>query len=259
MKDASGNSFGVSDFEAALRELHPGAVYLHQGENYLVRNLDLEKGVAVLLPHIEDYYTQTRSVTEIEILEHETSFHGVQTGRVRVTTQMTSYVRKRFYSEAALDERLLDLPDVSYPTQALWFSVKEVAQALSPADLPAAMHALEHTLIGLLPVFVLCERADVGGVSYPFYPAAGEPLVFIYDGYPGGVGYTRSGASRFPEWLGAARDLLRDCTCKEGCPRCVLSPKCGNGNQILDKKSALALSEALLAKLEPNPTITLQA
>ncbi len=259
MKDASGNAFGVSDYEAALRELHPGAVYLHQGENYLVRNLDLEKGVAVLLPHIEDYYTQTRSVTEIEILEREASFYGVQTGRARVTTQMTSYVRKRFYSEAALDERLLDLPDVSYPTQALWFSVKEVAKALSPADLPAAMHALEHTLIGLLPVFVLCERADVGGVSYPFYPAVGEPLIFIYDGYPGGVGYTRSGASRFPEWLSAARDLLRDCTCKEGCPRCVLSPKCGNGNQILDKKAALALSEALLETLEPDPTVTLQA
>ena len=253
MKDAAGKSFGVSDFGAALRELHPGAVYLHQGENYLVRNLDLERGVAVLLPHIEDYYTQTRSVTEIEILAREASLHGVQTGRVRVTTQMTSYVRKRFYSEAALDERLLDLPDVSYPTQALWFSVKEVMKTLAPADLPSAMHALEHTLIGLLPVFVLCERADVGGVSYPVYPAAGEPLVFIYDGYPGGVGYARAGASLFPEWLGAARDLLRDCTCKEGCPRCVLSPKCGNGNQMLDKKAALALAEALLSTLEKQP------
>ena len=259
MKDALGKSFGVSDYEAALRELHPGAVYLHQGENYLVRNLDLEKGVAVLLPHLEDYYTQTRSLTEIEILEREATFYGVHTGRVRVTTQMTSYVRKRFYSEAALDERLLNLPEVSYPTQALWFSVGEVTKALSPADLPSAMHALEHTLIGLLPVFVLCERADVGGVSYPVYPPTGEPLIFIYDGYPGGVGYTRAGALLFPEWLGAARDLLRDCSCKEGCPRCILSPKCGNGNQILDKRTALALAEALLEKLEPNPAATLQA
>ncbi len=259
MKDATGKRFGVSDYEAALRELHPGAVYLHQGENYLVRNLDLERGVAVLLPHLEDYYTQTRSVTEIEILERETSFNNVHTGRVRVTTQMTSYVRKRFYSEAALDERLLDLPDVSYPTQALWFSVKEVMKALSPADLPAAMHALEHTLIGLLPVFVLCERADVGGVSYPLYPAVGEPLVFIYDGYPGGVGYTRAGASLFPEWLSAARDLLRDCTCKEGCPRCVLSPKCGNGNQTLDKRAALALAEALLSALQEKRPVGLEA
>lgn len=256
LKDSTGKSLGVADIETALRDLHPGAVYLHQGEDYLVRNLDLEKGEAFLLPHLEDFYTQVRAVTEIDVLgrdvlgEDACGVSGpVQTGRVRVTTRITSYVLKRLYSDAALDERPLDLPDLSYTTQALWFSVREVAGAVHPSLLPAAMHALEHTLIGLLPAFVLCERADVGGVSYPLYPATGEPLVFIYDGYPGGVGYAREGAAQFGAWLTAARDLLASCPCTSGCPRCVLSPKCGNGNQILDKGAALALAGALLERL----------
>ena len=253
IRDNAGRNLGEADLGTALRELHPGAVYLHQGENYLVRNLDLEKGEAFLLPHLEDTYTQVRSETEITVLEPTQSFGRLQTGRVQVTTAFTSYVRKRLYSEAVLDERLLDLPDVSYPTQALWFDVSDVAGSVHPSLLPSAIHALEHTLIGLLPAFVLCERADVGGVSYPLYPASGAPMIFIYDGYPGGVGYAREGAAQFGAWLGAARDLLARCPCKGGCPRCVLSPKCGNGNQILDKGAALALAEALLVKLEPAP------
>jgi DEAD/DEAH box helicase domain-containing protein len=219
---------------------------LHQGETYLVADLDLSKGVATLLPHIEAYYTQARSTTEVEVTAREFELHGVAVGRVRVATSYGSYVKKRYFSEAVLDERPLDLPEVAYPTQALWFGVSHVAQAVPAALLPSAMHALEHTLIGLLPAFVLCERADVGGVSYPRHPVLGEPLIFIYDGYPGGVGYARAGATVFPEWLSAARELLERCPCQHGCPRCVLSPKCGNGNQFLDKRSALGLAEALL-------------
>ena len=250
LKDGFGKTVGVSDRATALRELHTGAVYLQAGETYLVADLNLQEGVAVLLPHFGDYYTQTRSATDIEILAREFDVYGVNVGRVRVSHEVSSFVKKRYYSEAILDEVPLDLPQTAYTTQALWFGVREVAGAVPATDLPSAMHALEHTLIGLLPVFVLCERADVGGVSYPVYPPTSEPLIFIYDGYPGGVGYARAGASLFPEWLGAARDLLRDCECKTGCPRCVLSPKCGNGNQHLDKLMALRLAEALLERLE---------
>lgn len=249
LKNGFGNTIGISDFGSALRELHPGAVYLHQGDNFLVRDLDLKAGVATLLPHIEDYYTQTRSITETEVLQHEFQLYGVNVGRVRVSTTYTSFVRKRYFSETILDERFLDLPDVSYNTQALWFNVSEVAFSVPKPDLPSAMHALEHTLIGLLPAFVLCERADVGGVSYPVYPDTGEPLIFIYDGYPGGVGYARAGTSVFPEWLKAALELLKSCPCKTGCPRCILSPKCGNGNQHLDKHAAKVLANELLEKL----------
>ena len=213
------------------------------------------------MPHIEDYYTQARSETDVEVLEvwpdgRRGIEHGgddavvlrppvgVMTGRVRVRTVVTGFVRRRFRQRGVLDERPLDLPEVSYDTQALWFVVDEVADAVAPGVLGAAMHALEHTLIGLLPAFVLCERADVGGVSYPSYPSDGRAIVFVYDGHPGGVGYARAGAAVFDAWLASALDLLSRCPCAAGCPRCVLSPKCGNGNQFLDKAAALALGRA---------------
>lgn len=261
LKDGMGRSLGATDFATALRELHPGAVYLHQGDQYLVAALDLERGIARLLPHIEEYYTQPRSETDIQILGPLQGRHlvagelddppaGVHVGRVRVSHQVVGYVRKRYFSEVVLEERALDLPEVSYDTQAAWFDLDDVEGLPAALDLPGALHALEHTLIGLLPSFVLCERADVGGVSYPLYPATGKPLVFVYDGAPGGVGYARAGAAAFGGWLAAARDLLAACPCAAGCPRCVLSPKCGNGNQFLDKGAALLLAEALLARLQ---------
>jgi len=270
LRDVGGQGMGSADLATALRELHPGAVYLHQGEPYLVMELDLERGLALLLPHIEDYYTQPRSDTDIEVLgvsEPEAADPdvllappaGVTVGRVRVSTTVHGYVRKRYRTEAVLDERALDLPETSYATQALWFTATQVADAVAPDALPSALHALEHTLIGLLPAFVLCERADVGGVSYPRYPRDDAPTVFIYDGYPGGVGYARAGAAVFLDWLRAARDLLRDCPCESGCPRCVLSPKCGNGNQMLDKRAARVLADALLLRLSARAPAALGA
>lgn len=268
LKDGNGKTIGVSDLGAALRDLHPGAVYLHQGETYIVASLDLERGIARLLPHIEDYYTQPRSETEIEVLRVVARGRGarpdagavvdwlpagVALGDVRVTHTVTSYVRKRYFSEAVLEERALDLPDTSYATQAVWFDAEGLVDPPAAADMPSALHALEHTLIQLLPAFVLCERADVGGVSYPVYPDTGGPLVFVYDGYPGGVGYAWAGGHAFVEWLTAARDLLRACDCKDGCPRCVLSPKCGNGNQYLDKGAARVLADALLRRVAEGP------
>lgn len=261
LRDASGRTLGLVDGGEALRDLHPGAVYLHQGEAFVSARLDLERGEALLLPHIEDYYTQARSETDIGVLERwdvarrgagrhdwdgplsDPPF-GVRVGRVRVRTTITSYVRRRFRQRGSLDERPLDLPPISYDTHALWFELSPVAHSVAPGLLGSAMHALEHTLIGLLPAFVLCERSDVGGVSYPLYPASGEPTVFIYDGHPGGVGYARAGAAVFLDWLDAALDLLARCPCEGGCPRCVLSPKCGNGNQYLDKQAALVLGRA---------------
>jgi len=261
LRDVDGRTLGMVDGAEALRELHPGAVYLHQGEAYVSARLDLERGEALLLPHIEDYYTQARSETDVEVLEvwpegRRGREHagdaavmsrpppGVMTGRVRVRTVVTGYVRRRFRQRGVLDERPLDLPEVSYDTQALWFVVDEVADAVAAGVLGAAMHALEHTLIGLLPAFVLCERADVGGVSYPSYPPDGRATVFVYDGHPGGVGYARAGAAVFDTWLESALELLARCPCAAGCPRCVLSPKCGNGNQFLDKAAALRLGRA---------------
>jgi DEAD/DEAH box helicase domain-containing protein len=182
------------------------------------------------------------------------------------------YVKKRFVSEVVLEEVPLLMPELTFQTEAVWFhpclnlAVLPTVESrwpdqtpLTEALVPSAIHALEHTLIGLLPLFVLAERQDIGGVSYPFYPrplpSGSGPTIFIYDGYPGGVGYVRAAARQFPRWIRAARDLLQHCPCEDGCPRCILSPKCGNGNQFLHKQSALWLAEALSTRYrtgEPN-------
>ncbi|AEB11845.1 DEAD/DEAH box helicase [Marinithermus hydrothermalis] len=246
LKLADGTVLGHLDERQAYWEAHPGAIYLHQGEAYLVRNLDLEAREVVLLPSLEDYYTQPRAETEILVKSGEALAPGVWVGRVVLKERVVGYVKRRYVTESVLEEAPLELPELSFETEAIWFHPPE---AVPPERLPSAMHALEHTLIGLLPLFVLAERRDIGGVSYPVYPhplpSEGGPTIFIYDGYPGGVGYARAAAQRFNRWVQAARDLLAECPCAEGCPRCVLSPKCGNGNQYLDKSGALELAQVL--------------
>ena len=270
IRTREGALLGHIDEANAYWDVHPGAIYLHQGENYYVRNLDLEKRVAVLISSLEDYYTQPRADTDVTIQGGELSAYGVSVGRVDVRRQVVGYVKKRYRSESSLGEEMLELPALEFQTEALWFPIPEALE-LPPAILPGAIHALEHAMIGLLPAFVLCERADVGGVSYPAYgittpvrlepddpktreleriDPGGLPTIFIYDGYPGGVGYARAGVGVFTEWLTATRDLLRDCPCKSGCPRCTLSPKCGNGNEPLDKRGACELASRILERFE---------
>jgi len=268
LRDNSGQLLGTLDERQAYWEAHPGAVYLHQGESYLVRNLDPERREIVLLPGLEDYYTQPRAETEIEVLEGEEVLEGVWVGPVVLRERVTGHVKKRFITETVLEEVALLMPELTFQTEAVWFHPCEGIRLLPGPDtsdpiearwpdqtcltqalVPSAIHALEHTLIGLLPFFVLAERQDLGGVSYPFYPrplpSGSGPTIFIYDGYPGGVGYARAAARQFPRWIAAARDLLKHCPCQEGCPRCILSPRCGNGNQYLDKQTALILAEVL--------------
>lgn len=251
LEDGFGQLIGETGAADALRDAHPGAVYLHQGTAWIVAQLDLALGRAVLLPHLGDWYTQPRSETDIEVTGIMDTLPGCQVASVIVTHQVTGYAIKRQFSDGVVDERLLELPPDSYPTQALMLPCSHVAASVPPALLPSALHALEHTMIGLLPAFVLCERADVGGVSMPAYGPDAEPVIFIYDGYPGGVGYARAGALQLQRWLQAAHDRLRDCTCRDGCPRCILSPKCGNGNQYLDRDAARQLASALLSAGSP--------
>ncbi len=267
LRDNTGKLLGTLDERQAYWEAHPGAVYLHQGESYLVRNLDPERREIVVLPGLEDYYTQPRAETQIEVIQGEEVLPGIWVGPVQLRERVTGYVKKRFVSEVVLEEVMLAMPELCFQTEAVWFHPCEGLTVLpletrgtieprwpdqtflTEAQIPSAIHALEHTLIGLLPLFVLAERQDIGGVSYPFYPkplpSGSGSTIFIYDGYPGGVGYARAAARQFPRWVAAARDLLQSCSCEEGCPRCILSPKCGNGNQFLDKKTAFILAEAL--------------
>lgn len=250
LKDPSGRVLGYLDERQAYWEAHPGAVYLHQGESYRVRNLDLARREVVLLSALEEYYTEPRVERDLEVLSGEAVRPGVYVGRVRLRERVVGYVKKRFFTGSVLEEVPLEMPEVSFLTEAVWFHPPD----LLPTPLvPGAIHALEHALIGLLPLFVLAERQDIGGISYPFYPyplfSGQGATIFIYDGYPGGVGYSRAAAQVFPQWIKAAYDLLKTCPCEEGCPRCILSPKCGNGNQYLDKKAALALATQMVLSL----------
>jgi DEAD/DEAH box helicase domain-containing protein len=251
---ATGALVGTVDAARAPFAVHPGAVYLHQGQQFTVEALDLEAGVALVSPADEDCYTQARDLTDVRILAVErTGRAGAAPlffGRVEVTTQVVSYVRRRLYTGEVLDVVPLDLPETVLETQAVWYTVPPAVLAaarIAPADVAGAAHAAEHAGIGLLPLFAMCDRWDVGGVSTPEHPDTGACTVFIYDGYPGGAGIAERGFEAGALHLAATLDAIRSCRCEAGCPSCVQSPKCGNGNQPLSKDGAARLLEAILA------------
>jgi DEAD/DEAH box helicase domain-containing protein len=266
LRDAeSGRQIEQIQATRAPFEVHPGAVYLHQGDTYLVQSLD---GSTALARRSQlGYYTQPRDTTDIAIervVEQRTV--GPATlcfGIVAVTRQVTGYRRKEHYSEALLSEHDLSLPPQTFRSQAVWWTLpEELSVALAKAcgdpsrsageGLPGALHAMEHAAIGLLPLFAQCDRWDIGGLSTALHPETNAATIFVYDGVPGGVGIAQIGYEQAAEWWQATRDLLRDCPCAEGCPSCVQSPKCGSGNQPLHKDGALLLTNALLGT--PIPT-----
>jgi DEAD/DEAH box helicase domain-containing protein len=250
---ATGRMLGTVDQASAHATVHAGAVYLHQGETYLVTDLDLDEKVAVVEEADPDYTTSARDVTDIAILaEREHTSWGparISVGGVRVTHQVVSFLRRAVPSGEVLGEEPLDLPERILETTAVWWTlpgdVLEEA-GLATADLPGAAHAAEHASIGLLPLFATCDRWDIGGVSTALHPDTGTLTVFVYDGHPGGAGFAERGFRAARDWLGATRDAIASCRCEDGCPSCVQSPKCGNGNNPLDKAGAVALLDVLL-------------
>lgn len=251
----TGELLGTADEHRAYATLHPGAVYLHMGEQYLVEELDLVQRVAVVASADPDYYTQARDVTDIEVADvlSRTSIGEVEQsfGSVRVTNQVTSFVRKLVATGEVLDEVPLPLPPVELETRAVWWTIPVSVldrAAVGPRDVPGAIHAAEHAAIGLLPLVATCDRWDIGGVSTPMHPDTGMTTIFIYDGYPGGAGITEGGARDADRWLRATLEAIRQCPCSRGCPSCVQSPKCGNGNEPLDKNGAVSLLAAILGE-----------
>jgi DEAD/DEAH box helicase domain-containing protein len=251
----TGELLGTVDEARAHWQVHPGAVYLHQGEQYLVRELDLEAAVAVVEPADPDYYTQAADVTDLEVVE---PLEGARTGdvptfygRVRVTDRVVGYRRVLVATGEPLDTVPLELPPRELETHAVWWAIPDrvVDRAgITPAVLPGAAHAAEHAAIGLLPLVATCDRWDVGGVSTPLHPDTGTCAIFVYDGYPGGAGISERGFRARERWLEATLETVRACPCAHGCPSCVQSPKCGNGNEPLDKQGAVALLAAILGR-----------
>ncbi len=249
----TGRVVGTVDASGAHSSAHPGAVYVHRGETWLVRSLDLEEHVAVIDRADPDYSTTAREITDISIVqEREHAVWGdcrLSLGEVEVTHQVVAFLRRRQPSGEVLGEEPLDLPERTLRTTAVWWAVPDHALAaagLTGADLPGSAHAAEHCSIGLLPLFATCDRWDIGGVSTAVHPDTGQLTVFVYDGHPGGAGFAERGFRAAHEWLTATRDAIVSCACDDGCPSCIQSPKCGNQNNPLDKAGAARLLELLL-------------
>jgi DEAD/DEAH box helicase domain-containing protein len=253
----SGELLGTVEAERAFSTVHPGAVYLHLGRSYEVRELDLEQRRAIVEPFSGDWYTQPREETEIYIerIEAKRDVLGVELhfGIVSVSEQVIAFQRKRIgdgHGDEAFDFVALDLPEQSYATQALWYVLPdELAgpEALPPDVQLGALHASEHTQIAVLPLLAMCDRWDIGGLSTNVHMQTGRPTIFIYDGHPGGVGISRRGYDEFARLVGDAARLVGECPCAEGCPSCVQSPKCGNLNDHLHKAGAIELMGNMLA------------
>jgi len=253
---ADGSLVGTIDAAAAHGTVHPGAVYLHQGRSYVVDELDLDNAVALVHADEPDWTTSARDVTDIAIVEvaTETAYGplSVAFGTVDVTDQTVSYLTRRIATNEIVDETPLDLPPRELRTRAVWYTLDQDALdavGLVQADVPGAAHAAEHAAIGLLPLFATCDRWDIGGVSTALHPDTGRPTVFVYDGHQGGAGFAERGHAALRDWLTATRAAIDACECRTGCPSCVQSPKCGNGNEPLDKAGAVRLLDLVLAYL----------
>jgi DEAD/DEAH box helicase domain-containing protein len=251
----TGRVLGTVDHSSSHATAHAGAVYVHQGETWLVTELDLEESVAVVVPADPDYSTSAREVTDIEILGEREAVHWgaarLSLGQVRVCHQVVSYLKRRVPGGEVIGEEPLDLPERQLQTTAVWWTLPDhvlAESALAAADLPGAAHAAEHASIGLLPLFATCDRWDIGGVSTALHPDTGQLTVFVHDGHPGGAGFAERGFHAAAAWLRATREAIRSCACAEGCPSCVQSPKCGNQNNPLDKAGAIRLLDLLLAE-----------
>ncbi|MCB1248863.1 MAG: DEAD/DEAH box helicase [Acidimicrobiales bacterium] len=251
--DGEEQLIGTVDAGRALRLVHPGAIYLHQGVSWRIAALDLDAHVAIAEPHDGGEYTQTLADTSIALLAAErrrtVGRAHLTLGAVEVTSQVTGY--KRFDSSTGelLGIGELDLPPSQLRTRAFWYTVDEVVlheAAISGAALGGTLHAVEHAAIGILPLFAICDRWDVGGVSTPLQADTGLPTIAIYDGYPGGAGVAELGFDAADAHLGATLEVIEQCPCTDGCPSCIQSPKCGNGNEPLDKAGAVALLHTVL-------------
>jgi DEAD/DEAH box helicase domain-containing protein len=238
---------------AVFRECHDGAIYLHRGRQYEVQKLDLEKKRVEVLPISAAIYTMVRSDKQTEILG-ETARKKVlsivvHSGIVKVTETYHSYERRRLYSQELLSVEPLELPPQSYTTQSVWIEIPPEVPARLAAEerhFMGGIHAIEHAAISLIPLFALCDRSDVGGISYTMHPQVGSGAVFIYDGYPGGAGIAKRVYEVILELLERTRKLISECPCEEGCPSCIHSPRCGAGNKPLDKTAAVMVLDGLL-------------
>ncbi len=248
-----GTALGEIDFMRCFKECHPGAVYLHRGRTWLITHLDLETHEVTAVRKNVNYFTRTMGSKTTEILQtyHTIARHNfrVSFGYLRVTDTVTGFQRRLVAGQKLISREPLDLPPLVFETEGLWLEIPETVQKRIEQEqyhFMGGIHALEHGAISIFPLLVLCDRNDVGGIAHPFHEQLSRAAVFIYDGYPGGVGLARKAFERIDELLYLTRKAIAECPCELGCPSCVHSPKCGSGNRPIDKQSALEILDALL-------------
>jgi DEAD/DEAH box helicase domain-containing protein len=253
VEEGTGRVVGTMDGSTADTQAHDGAVYIHRGQTYVVRHLDLDDHVAILGVEDPGYSTMARSVTDFRLINtlqsQQWGAATVSFGELEVSNQVVSYLKRKQPSGEVFAEEPLDMPVRTLVTAGVWWTVP--AEQLGPMaayDLGGSAHAAEHCSIGLLPLVATCDRWDIGGVSTVMHPDTGELTVVVYDGHPGGAGLAARGFEAAREWLTATREAILGCECESGCPSCVQSPKCGNQNNPLDKNGAVELLRILLGQ-----------
>lgn len=254
---------GTIDAMRVHHECHPGAIYLHLGETYLVRTLDLDAKRVEVEPAKVDYYTVVLGEKETEILETRTrralDVPGAPVeagfGTLRVTVRIRGYQKKRLFDGEPIATHPLEVPPLVYETVGLWVELPRSLPSAFAAEglhFMGGIHAAEHAAIGLFPLLAIADRGDVGGISYPHHPQVGGPAVFVYDGMPGGAGLAERAFTELETLLARTLEHVAACACDEGCPMCIQSPRCGNGNKPLDKEAARRVLSIALGR-EPVP------
>lgn len=251
----SGRPIGELSGSRVFKEAFPGAVYLHRGRQYQVVKLDIENRRAVCRAATLQYYTQVLSHEETEIIstkkEKECGVIKFSWGTLRITQQITGYERKRVFDRQRISRHDLEMPEHVFETEGLWTVIdKETERKIIARrfDLGGTLHAVEHALIASVPLFALCDRGDVGGLSHTGFPEFGRPAIFVYDGYEGGVGLSKRALEIADEWLKATYKFIAECPCADGCPSCVQDSHCGNSNEPLDKEGAKFLLDMWLSE-----------
>lgn len=255
VETTAGTVIGTIEQERVFRYAHPGAVYLHLGQSFLVERLDLEAHTVLVKDFNGDYYTQAKTDKNVLIASqgaHRELATGASLffGQIEVTEQVIAYQKRGLLDGRSLDTISLDLPEQVFTTEALWltFSRELLERLLDDGQVPGALHAAEHASIAVLPLYAMCDRWDIGGLSTPWHWQTDQATIFIYDGYPGGIGLSKRACDAFESLADDARLLIAECPCENGCPSCVQSPKCGNLNEPLSKAGAHRLFGALVAK-----------
>jgi DEAD/DEAH box helicase domain-containing protein len=254
--DEEGKLVGESGSARVMHELHPGAVYLHRGSQYVVRTLDLgTKEVRLRSAENLTYYTSAIANEDTEILSTVETMRvknfSISTGKLKITESILGYRKKDLHTRRLLGEYLLELPPEVFATAGIWLKVSE--DILNEVDgegwsVAGALHALEHSMIAALPLYALSDRMDLGGVSYTINPELESAAVFIYDAHEGGVGITRRGFDVVEKWFTSTMVLMEECGCEVSCPSCTQDPRCGNNNEPLDKRGAILILKRWLGR-----------